>query len=73
LEGAFLGSPKKATTYHPPELGYLEQQGIETQANWIEQPQLLRRYVQASARLQQHDRDYPTCISHEHCVDLEKN
>ena len=109
MEGAFLGSPKKATTYHPPELGYLEQellplagdllgsgsrdflapfwrrlirtvwdedfdsdrpglhasymaiqveawdqvqQSIETQANWIEQPQLLRRYAQACARLQ---------------------
>jgi hypothetical protein len=32
------------------------QQSIETQANWIEQPQLLRRYAQACARLQQHDR-----------------
>jgi hypothetical protein len=26
LEAAFLGSPKKATTYHPPELVYLEQE-----------------------------------------------
>jgi hypothetical protein len=26
LEGAFLGSSKKGTTYHPPELGYLEQE-----------------------------------------------
>jgi len=30
LEGAFLGSPKKATTYHPPELGYLEQELLDT-------------------------------------------
>jgi hypothetical protein len=29
------------------------QQSIETQANCIEQPQLLRRYAQACARLQQ--------------------
>ena len=26
LEGAFLGIQKKAITYHPPELGYLEQE-----------------------------------------------
>ena len=34
----------------------LAQQSLEAQAGWIEQPLLLRRYAQASSRLQQDDR-----------------
>lgn len=38
----FLGSPKKATTYHPPELGYLEQELLLLAVDLIEKRRCLK-------------------------------